>query len=72
MNVCVSKLLVWLKKWSKMGCPRSATRSLIAVAKYFNVQFVTKYAVLDQIKLRMLELSVRRSQGNFCTVYICC
>ena len=34
--------------------------------------FVTynKDAVPDQIKLKMLELSVRRGQSNFSTVYI--
>ena len=52
----------------KMGCTRSSTRSSIAVF----VQFKTKYAVPDQIKLKMLELSVRRGQSNFSAVYNFC
>ena len=34
------------------------------------MQSTTKYAVPDQIKLRMLELSIRRSQSSFRIVYI--
>ena len=30
----------------------------------------TKYAVPDQIKLKMLDLSIRRGQSNSSTVYI--
>ena len=36
------------------------------------LQFTRKCAVPDQIKLKMLELSVRRGQSNFSTVYIFC
>ena len=52
----------------KMGCPHSSTRSSIVVA--LCIKFATTYAVPDQIKLKMLELSVRRGQSNFSTVYI--
>ena len=36
------------------------------------VLFTTKDAAPDQIKLKMLELSIRRRQSNFSTVYIFC
>ena len=61
----ISDGICYSRKGSKMSCPRFATRSLITVAKLESRK--AKYAVLDQIKLRMLELSVRRSQGKFCT-----
>ena len=34
------------------------------------MEVTAKYAVPDQIKLRMLELSIRRNQSDFSTVYI--
>ena len=75
MNVfTVSKLLVWRQNWvAHVRQPALRSRSPVCrqVGKYLcNLQ--KKYAVpaAGQIKLRMRELSTKRCQSNFSTVYI--
>ena len=66
----VSRLVVWRQKW--VAHVRQLARRSWSPGRKVFVQFTSNYAVPDQIKLKMVELSVRRGQSNFSTVYIFC
>ena len=63
---CVLKLLNWHQKWVAFMW-RLGLQLLPPGSK---ISFTTKYAVPGQIKPRILELNIRRSQSNFSVVFI--
>jgi len=67
---CVFKRLIWRQKWVAR-VPQLALRSLSPGTKIV-VSFTAKYAVPPHMKPIIFELSIRRSQSNFSTVFILC
>ena len=59
--------MVWRQNWVA-HVRQLARRSWSPGRKVSLCNLTTKYAVPDQIKLKMLELSARRGQSNFSTV----
>ena len=63
------KLLVWRKKWIA-AFANSLFDRCRQIGKYLNIKFTTKYAVPDQIKLRILVLSMRRSHRGRSRIFL--